>query len=85
MRRNLTPAPQGSLLDVDCKDRLDVTAAKAARIAVAGMEKNLGGFDLWNRGLGAVTEAFIRENVPPIGAVDVARKIGILKRTRGNR
>lgn len=59
---------------------LDVAAAHGARRAVAHMERNLGGVDLWNKwGLGQVVEAAIDDYLPRVSPIDVLRNIGLLK------
>jgi hypothetical protein len=81
-RQNQPPtAPPVSLVDQDFHGRPDVACAQAARMFVGGIEQRTG-VSIWNRGLGDVVEALIVENgIPsePVSAVDLARKMGILK------
>lgn len=75
------------LRDADPSGRFDVLAYRFAEKFVKQLEPRMNNLPVWDKGLGDIVEAGIREIFPArkFTPVDVARELGILPRVVPNR
>ena len=68
------------LLQQNPAGRVDVAAVRVGRTLVGALERNLGGANLWDNGVGELVETAVRENLPSKAytLTDVARAAGLL-------